>query len=41
MDAVLMVAEQGPVFAMWHANPRDAEDRNRFRQWFAQWQLEK
>jgi carbamoyltransferase len=38
MDAVLMVAEEGPVFAMWHLQSASAETRPRFPEWFARWQ---
>jgi carbamoyltransferase len=38
MDAVLMVADEGPAFAMWHASPRAGGNNARFREWFARWQ---
>jgi carbamoyltransferase len=41
LDALFMVAEEGPVFAIWHASARETDDGNRFRRWFAQWQLGK
>ena len=40
MDAVLMFAEEGAVFAAWHG-PTDARPENtRFRGWLAAWQAE-
>jgi hypothetical protein len=38
MDAVLMVAEEGTVFAMWHLQSATAETSPRFPEWFARWQ---
>jgi carbamoyltransferase len=40
MDVVLMVAEEGPVFAVWHANAQDAESGTRLLHWIAQWRAE-
>ena len=38
MDAVLMFAEEGPVFAAWHASA--AGSSGRFLKWLAEWQAE-
>jgi carbamoyltransferase len=41
MDAVLMFAEAGSVFAVWRAGATEAgASGERFRQWLAQWQAE-
>jgi carbamoyltransferase len=41
MDAVLMFAEAGSVFAAWRAGATEAgASGERFRQWLAQWQAE-
>jgi len=41
MDAVLMFAEEGSVFAVWHAGTTEAVARSgRFRTWLAEWQIE-
>jgi carbamoyltransferase len=40
MDAVLMVAEEGPVFAIWPAQPHAEENAPRFADWFARWQAD-
>lgn len=40
MDAVLMFAEEGSVFAVWRAEATEAGASERFRQWLAQWQAE-
>jgi carbamoyltransferase len=41
LDAVLLFAKEGPVFAAWHAGAPDAQcTAGRFRQWRAQWQAE-
>jgi carbamoyltransferase len=41
MDAVLLFAEEGPVFAAWKAGASDGrESAGRFRQWVAAWQAE-
>jgi carbamoyltransferase len=38
MDAVLMFAEGGPVFAAWQNATDGPEERRRFRKWLAEWQ---
>jgi carbamoyltransferase len=41
MDAVLMFAEEGPVFAAWHAGAGEVMGMGeRFRNWRAEWQAE-
>jgi carbamoyltransferase len=41
MDAVLMFAEEGSVFAAWHAGTTEAmASGGRFRTWLAEWQIE-
>jgi carbamoyltransferase len=41
MDAVLMFAEEGPVFAAWHAKATEAGPSDeRFLNWLAEWQAE-
>lgn len=41
MDAVLLFAEGGPVFAAWRASTADARaSGERFRTWHAEWQAE-
>ena len=37
MDAVLMFAEEGPVFAAWHGV---AQDEGHFRTWLGEWRAE-
>jgi carbamoyltransferase len=37
LDAVIMVASDGAVFAAWHGGARDS---GRFSQWLSQWQAE-
>jgi carbamoyltransferase len=37
MDAVVMVAEEGPVYAMWRPDQREADGSHRFERWFAAW----
>ena len=38
MDAVLMFAEEGPVYAAWHGASQNGGGR--FAEWFAEWQAE-
>jgi carbamoyltransferase len=41
MDAVLMFAEEGSVFAAWRAGTTEAmASGGRFRTWLAEWQIE-
>jgi carbamoyltransferase len=40
MDAVLMFAEEGSVFAAWHGGVEKSTESQRFLKWHAQWQLE-
>jgi carbamoyltransferase len=41
MDAVLIFAEEGSVFAAWHGGATEAMARGeRFRKWLAEWQVE-
>jgi carbamoyltransferase len=41
MDAVLMFAEEGPVFAAWHAGEGEVTAKGkRFRNWRAEWRAE-
>src|SRR5262249_5018286 len=40
MDAVLMFAEDGAVFAAWHGSKAGMAETTRFRGWFAEWQAE-
>jgi carbamoyltransferase len=37
MDAVVLVAEEGPVYAMWRPDQREADGSHRFERWFAAW----
>lgn len=37
MDAVVMVAEEGQVYAIWHPGQRESDGGNRFERWFAEW----
>jgi carbamoyltransferase len=37
MDAVVMVAEEGPVYAIWRPDQREADGSHRFERWFAAW----
>jgi len=37
MDAVIMIAEGGAVFAAWHRNPVHCADSERFLRWLAAW----
>ena len=40
MDAVMVVAEEGTVFAAWHSKVAEARDGGRFRHWLAEWRAE-
>src|SRR5450830_1482530 len=40
LDAVLMVSDEGPVFAALHAGTGGVGGGNRFRQWLTEWQAE-
>jgi carbamoyltransferase len=41
MDAVLLFAGEGPVFAAWHASAAEARaNGGRFSKWLAEWQAE-
>jgi carbamoyltransferase len=41
MDAVLIFAEEGSVFAAWHGGATEAgASGERFRKWLAEWQAE-
>jgi carbamoyltransferase len=40
MDAVLMFAEDGAVFAAWHGREEARAEGARFRGWLAEWQAE-
>ena len=40
MDAVLLFAEEGPVFAAWHRDVTGVRERARFRRWLEEWQAE-
>ena len=40
MDAVLMFAEEGSVFAVWHAGATEAMTNGRFRKWLVEWHVE-
>jgi len=41
MDAVLMFAEEGSVFAVWHAGTTEAgASGERFPKWLTEWQIE-
>jgi carbamoyltransferase len=37
MDAVLMIAEDGPAFAVWHDGPAETRDSGRIRKWLSEW----
>jgi carbamoyltransferase len=37
MDAALMVAQEGPAYAVWRAAGEEGEDQSRFRRWFTEW----
>ncbi|HEX8013247.1 MAG TPA: carbamoyltransferase C-terminal domain-containing protein [Casimicrobiaceae bacterium] len=40
MDALIMIAEEGSVFAAWHRNSTHASEGGRFRRWLAEWRAE-
>jgi carbamoyltransferase len=40
MDAVLMFAEEGPVFAAWHGNAEKSKKREGFLEWLTEWRVE-
>jgi carbamoyltransferase len=40
MDAVLMFAEEGTVFAAWHGHAADARNEGRFHRWLGEWRAE-
>ena len=40
MDAVLMFADEGPVFAAWRRNTPAGHEPDRFRGWLEQWEAE-
>jgi carbamoyltransferase len=40
MDAVLMFADDGKVFAAWHGRSEYARGEGRFREWLAEWRIE-
>jgi carbamoyltransferase len=40
MDAVIMLAEEGPAFAAWHRESAQARDGERFRRWLGEWRAE-
>ncbi len=40
MDAVLMFADDGTVFAVWHRKAADTAMKNRFRGWLQEWRAE-
>jgi carbamoyltransferase len=40
MDAVMMFAEEGPVFAAWHRHPAEAHNGGRFHNWLGEWRAE-
>jgi carbamoyltransferase len=37
MDAVMMFAEEGPVFAAWHRHAAEGRNGGRFRNWLGEW----
>ena len=37
MDAVVMVAAEGPVYAVWRLDQREADGSTRFERWHAEW----
>ncbi len=39
IDAVLMFAEEGAVFAAWHGQAADGRKSGRFRQWLGEWRV--
>ncbi len=40
MDAVIMIAEEGTVFAAWHRDSAQVRDGGRFLRWLAEWRAE-
>ncbi len=40
MDAVIMIAEEGSVFAAWHRDSAQVRDGGRFLRWLAEWRAE-
>ncbi len=40
MDAVMMFAEEGPVFAIWHRRAEQTSAGGRFHSWFEEWRAE-
>ena len=40
LDAVMMFADEGPVFAAWHGAASQEGDRERFRRWLGEWRAE-
>lgn len=40
MDAVMMFAEEGAVFALWHSQAADARNERRFSNWLGEWRAE-
>jgi carbamoyltransferase len=40
MDAVMMFAEEGPVFAAWHRHAAEGRNGGRFRNWLGEWSAE-
>jgi len=40
MDAVLMFADDGTVFALWHRDDSQMAERARFRHWLGEWRAE-
>jgi len=40
MDAVMMFAEEGPVFAIWHRRAEQTSAGGRFQSWFEEWRAE-
>jgi carbamoyltransferase len=39
IDAVMMFAEDGAVFAVWHGQTEDARKSGRFREWQSEWRV--
>ena len=37
MDAVMMFADEGPVFAAWHSHAAEGRNGGRFRNWLGEW----
>jgi carbamoyltransferase len=40
MDAVIMIAEEGSVFAAWHRDSAQVRDGGRFLRWLAEWRAD-